>query len=205
MSSVKTRVPDLSWARRLSIASVLWNAVSGSIATFAGLKAGSSALVGFGLDAGLDGCASLVLIWRFTGELRAPHRGSRLENRTAMAIGILLWLIAAYVALRAIQILATSARPQKSLIGLSIEVASVVALPPLALAKRRTANRIKSQALRGDSVLTAIGAALAAIAMVGVALNQAFGWWWADSLAALFIAAILIREGFELIFSHRSF
>ena len=76
---------------------------------------------------------------------------------------------------------------------------ALIVLPPLALAKRRTAARLGSHALRGDSSLTAIGAATALIALIGLALFHAFGWWWADRAAALIVAALAASEGYEVL------
>jgi divalent metal cation (Fe/Co/Zn/Cd) transporter len=72
---------------------------------------------------------------------------------------------------------------------------SLVILPPLAVAKYRTARRLESGALRADSILTGIAALLAAIGLVSLGLSEVLGLTWADSAGALVVAAIVLREG----------
>jgi divalent metal cation (Fe/Co/Zn/Cd) transporter len=189
-----SRSDSLRMAVRLSTASVLFNAAAGITSTVAGLAAGSLALLGFGLDSVVDGAASCVLIWRFQSEDRDPGRAGELERRAGRAVGVALMVIGLYVGARAVNALATHSEAGTVTIGIVVAVASVVVLPPLAAAKRRTAMELHSRALRGDSVLTAMGAVLAAAALVGLAATRVLGWWWADSIAALAIALVLGRE-----------
>jgi divalent metal cation (Fe/Co/Zn/Cd) transporter len=188
------RADSLRMAVRLSVASVLWNAAAGIGATLAGVLAGSLALLGFGLDSAVDGAASCVLIWRFQSEDKDARRADDLESRAAWAVGTALMLIGLYVGARAVVALATHPSGGVTLVGIVIAAASVVVLPPLSRAKRRTADRLGSRALRGDSVLTAMGAVLAAAALLGMAVTHLLGWWWADSAVAVGIAFILGRE-----------
>jgi divalent metal cation (Fe/Co/Zn/Cd) transporter len=193
------RTDGIRSAVRLSVASVIWNAVAGITATLAGVLAGSLALVGFGLDSVVDGAASCVLIWRFQSEHRNPHRAEDLERRAALLVGGALLLIGLYVGARAVVALTSHSEAGATLVGVIIAAASVAVLPALSYAKRRTANRLGSRALRGDSVLTAMGAVLAAAALLGMVATRLLGWWWADSAVALGITAILGREAVGLL------
>jgi divalent metal cation (Fe/Co/Zn/Cd) transporter len=89
----------------------------------------------------------------------------------------------------------TGSRPETEVAGLAISVASLLVLPLLAIAKYRVARALESLALRADSVLTAIAVALALLSLLGIVLTETFGISWADSLAALAVAAVLAREG----------
>lgn len=192
--NARHRTDGLRSAVRLSVASVVWNAVAGATATVAGILTGSLALLGFGLDSVVDGAASCILIWRFQSEGRNPARAAEVEHRAARAVGVALMLIGFYVGARAVIALATHSETGTAVVGIVIAAASVAVLPPLAHAKRRAGDELGSRALRGDSVLTAMGAVLAAAALLGIAAARLLGWWWADSAAGLGIALILVRE-----------
>jgi divalent metal cation (Fe/Co/Zn/Cd) transporter len=194
-----TRTDSVRTAVRLSVASVMWNALAGITATLAGVFAGSLALVGFGLDSVVDGAASCVLIWRFQSEHSNPRRAEDLERRAALLVSGALLGIGLYVGSRAVVSLTTGSEAGATLVGVIIAAASVAVLPPLSYAKRRTAKHLGSRALRGDSVLTAMGAVLAAAALLGLVVTRLLGWWWADSAVALGITAILGREAVGLL------
>jgi divalent metal cation (Fe/Co/Zn/Cd) transporter len=196
---VPGRRDSLRTAVRLSTLSVLWNATAGVAATVAAVLAGSLALLGFGLDSVIDGAASCVLIWRFSAEARDPDGAEALEQKAARAVGITLGVIGVYVGVRAVVALTAGSETGTSPAGLAIAAASLLVLPPLALAKRRTAARLGSRALRGDSVLTAIGAALAGATLASLAVSRGLGWWWADSVVALGVAVVLAREALALL------
>jgi divalent metal cation (Fe/Co/Zn/Cd) transporter len=192
--NARSRTDSLRLAVRLSVASVMWNAAAGVTATLAGVFAGSLALVGFGLDSVVDGAASCMLIWRFQSEDRNPARAAEVEHRAARLVGVALLLIGLYVGARAVIALATHSATGTAVVGIVIAAASVAVLPPLSHAKRRAADHLGSRALHGDSVLTAVGAVLAAAALLGLAATRLLGWWWADSAVGLGIALILVRE-----------
>src|SRR5262249_39937603 len=118
-------------------------------------------------------------------------------RRAAQAVGSILILIALYVAVSAVAALAGHSVPNRSTVGLALTAASVLVLPVLARAKLRLAGRLESSALRGDGVLSLAGAALAAVPLASLALDAAFGWWWCDAVAALLIAAFMLREGWR--------
>jgi divalent metal cation (Fe/Co/Zn/Cd) transporter len=184
-------VAAISWCA-LSVAWALLVAVTSLAAGFA---ADSTALVGFGLASLVDGTASSILVRRFRRERLDLRPSDELERRAAQAIGVIMFLIAGYLAVRAIGALADGSGPESSALGVVLTGASILALPVLAVAKLRLAGPLESQALRADGVISAAGAVLAAATLVGLVLNTTLDLWWADSVAALMIAAVLMREG----------
>ena len=188
------RSAELAAAIRWCAASVAWAALVGAAAIGAGLAAGSTALVGFGLNSLVDGGASVTLVWRFRQELRGLQSSHQVETRAARVVGALLALIALYLVVRASIALAEHSGPSASPLGITLSGASIAVLPVLGLNKLRLARSLGSQALRADGVLSAAGAALAAAALAGLALSTGLDLWWADSVAALLIALALVRE-----------
>ena len=192
-----SRATDLRHALRLSVFSIVWSGVAGSIAVYAALVSGSLSLLGFGADAVIDSIASIVLVWRFSVEARQPHRAERVETAAERVVGLALIALALYLAVGAVRALMAQAHPETSLVSLGLLLASLVVLPPLAIAKYRVAARLGSGALRADSILTAVAAILGAISLASLAASQAFGFWWADAIAALIVGAIVLREGWR--------
>lgn len=191
------RAADLRQALILSGASIAWSGIVGALAIYAALASGSLTMLGFGVNAVIDAVASSVLIWRFRIERREPERAARVELTAERVVGLALIALAVYLVVGALRALSQGAHPETSVESLALLIASVVVLPPLAVGKNRVAARLGSGALRLDSILTAVGAALAAISLVSVAASGAFGLWWADAAAALIAAAIIAREGWS--------
>ena len=191
------RASDLRHALWLSALSIVWSGVVGSIAVYVALTSASLSLLGFGADAVIDAVASIVLVWRFMVEARQPHRADRVEQAAERAVGLALIALAVYLALGALRVLVVGGHPETSTIALVLLIASVVVLPPLALAKNRVAARLQSGALRADSILTAVAALLALISLVSLAASEALGLWWADAVAALVVSVIVVREGWS--------
>ncbi|MBA2254459.1 MAG: cation transporter [Chloroflexi bacterium] len=179
----------------LSVLSIVINGIAGGTAVVIGLTSGSLSLLGFGFDATIDSAASAALVWRFSIEAREPHRAERVERIAERIVGVVLLVLAAYLALSATRALASGSHPEATVVGIALLVFSMVALPPLALAKYRLAARLGSGALRADSILTGIAALLALISLVGLGLSVALGLTWADAVGALIVAAILVPEG----------
>ena len=191
------RAVDLTHALRLSALSIVWSGVAGSVAVYAALVSGSLSLLGFGADAMIDSIASIVLVWRFMVEARQPHRADRVERAAERVVGLALIALALYLGFGAIRALAAQAHPETSLVSLALLLASVIVLPPLAVAKYRVSARLGSGALRADSILTAVAAILAVISLASLAAAQALGLWWADAIAALIVGVIVLREGWS--------
>ncbi|HEY3947180.1 MAG TPA: cation transporter [Solirubrobacteraceae bacterium] len=169
--------------------------VAGTMAVVAGVLVGSIALLGFGADSIVDGSASAVLVWRFNAEREGASNAAVVERRAARVVGGILVLIGLYLAVAAVVALTNHSHPQRTVVGIALTAASLVVLPVLARAKLRLAGQLGSSALRGDGVLSLAGAALAGATLAGLLAESAFGWWWADALAALVIAGALLREG----------
>jgi divalent metal cation (Fe/Co/Zn/Cd) transporter len=190
-----TRDLALRRALLLSFLSIVLNGLFGVAAIAAGVTGGSLSLLGFGFDAAIDALASVVLIWRFRIEAKQPARATRVEHLAERTVGAALIVIAISIALGAVRALIVDAHPGPSDVGTAIALASVVALPPLALAKWRVAGHLGSGALRADSLLTGIAALLALVSLAGLVLSAQFGLTWADAVGGLVASVILAREG----------
>ncbi len=171
-----------------------WNALAGSAAVAIGFATHSLALTGFGLNAAIDSVASATLIWRFKAEDRDESRATAVERKALLVVGVTLLVIAVYIAVRAVAALIARSTPDSLTLGLAVAAGSVLVLSPLAYGKGRLARRLESRALRGDGFLSGVGAALAGIALLGAALSVVSELWWADSVGALLMSAILFRE-----------
>jgi hypothetical protein len=177
------RAAAVARARRLNTFSLTWN-----------LGEMVVALVGFGMDSGIEVSAALILAWR----LHQERRGGCMVgyDRTATRlIAAAFVALAAYVWVGAIGDLAGRARPDASIPGLVLAVASVILMPRLARAKRALAPALGSQAVSADAQQTSLCAVLSGVLIVGVGLNTVFGWWWADPVAALVIGALALEAG----------
>jgi divalent metal cation (Fe/Co/Zn/Cd) transporter len=181
-------------ARRLNQFSLAWNVVEGIIALIAGVAAGSVSLVGFGIDSGIEVSAALIVAWRLHQERRS---GCMLDydRKATRLIAVAFVALAAYVWVDAVGDLAGRARPEASLPGLVLAVASLIVMPWLARAKWVLAPALGSQAVSADAQQTSLCALLSGVLIVGVGLNILFGWWWADPVAALVIGALALEAG----------
>ena len=192
-----SRARTLSHALRLEYLTVGWNIVEGVIAVAAALAAGSVALLAFGIDSFVECASGAVLIWRLRAERRTTDAAAveRLDRRAHQLVGASLFALAAWVVFDASKALYTQERPEGSVVGLVLLVVSIGAMYWLARAKRRAAAALKSRALEADSFQTSACFWLSIIGLGGVGLNAAFGLWWADPVAALGIAVMLVKEG----------
>lgn len=182
----------------LNYATLGYNSLEGLIAIWAGLAAGSVALVGFGLDSLIEVTASITALWRLYSD-RDEHHRARAERITLRIIGALFLALAAYVAADAAQALHMRTAPDKSLVGIVLAMLSLVVMPILANAKRRVALAMGSGALAAESRQTMLCTYLSAILLGGLILNAALGWWWADPIAALVMVPIVGREGIDAV------
>jgi Cation efflux family len=186
-------------ALRLEYLTVGWNVLEGVVAVTAAVAAGSVALLGFGIDSFVETASAVVLIWRLALERRTarPPDIERIEQQALKLVGASLFLLAAYVAADAAATLWWRERPQPSTVGILVTSVSIGVMWWLAREKRRTAHALGSRALDADSFQTSACWYLSLVVLTGVALNGAFGWWWADPVAALGMAYLLVREGRE--------
>ena len=188
----------LSRALHLSLVSVCVGVLIGTLSVAVGIVEASVSVLGSGLGLLADLAGSIVLVWRFRLERRAPFHAARVERRAALVVVVALAFASAAIAAEGIKALLDHEPPRGSWLSLGAAAIALVVLPPLALAKRRTAAALGSHALRGDSSITAIGAGTALIALVGLALFHAFGWWWTDRVAALVVAAVAASEAVKV-------
>jgi len=181
----------------LAALTITWNVIEAVVAISAGIAAGSLALVAFGFDSIIEVLSAWVVVWQFRGELRGGYDEDR-ERRALRAIAVTFFVLAAYVVFEAGRdLLFTDGEADESTVGIILAALSLAVMPTLAVAKRRTAILLGSPTLRADAQETFLCAWLSAALLAGLVLNALLGWWWADSLAALAIAALAVKEGRE--------
>jgi divalent metal cation (Fe/Co/Zn/Cd) transporter len=183
------RLAALHRARRLNRVSLAWNVVEGVVAIAAGVAAGSVSLIGFGMDSGIEVSAAVVLAWRLRQERRDGCM-AEYDRRATRLIAVAFAALTVYVWVQAVADLAGGTRPDASVPGLLIALASVLLMPWLARAKRALAPTLGSQAVAADADQTNLCALLSGVLLAGVGLNAVFGWWWADPVAALVIGVL---------------
>ncbi len=197
-----TRTAQLERGMRLEYLTIAWNVVEGVAAVASGFVSGSIALVGFGIDSFIETSSGGVLLWR----LRAERRGEdaeRVERTALKLVGIGFLLLAAYVAVDSIKSLIEKEAPERSVVGIVIAALSLIVMPWLAHAKRKSAGGLNSAALRADSRQSSLCAYLSAILLAGLLLNALLGWWWADPVAALCMIPMIANEGREALRGER--
>ena len=179
-------------AQWLAGASVGYNLVEACVAISAGSVAGSVALVGFGLDSVVEVASGLIILWQF----RHPLPETR-ERRALRLIALSFFGLAAYVTVESVRALLTQSSAQTSGIGIGLAIASLVVMPLLSFAQRRTGKALGSNAVVADGTQTLLCTYLSAVLLVGLILNATLGWFWADPVAGLVIAAVAVREGVQ--------
>ncbi len=179
-------------ALALSWLSLVVITAEGAIAIAAGIAAGSIALIGFGLDSAIEGLASVIVIWRFTG---GRHASEAAELRAQRAVGVSFFLLAPYVAFEAVTRLVSVERPEVSTVGIALTIASLIVMPLLGVAKKRVGARLHSAATRGEGTQNLLCSYMAAGVLAGLLANALWGAWWLDPVVALGIAALAIVEG----------
>lgn len=156
--------------------------------------------MGFGIDSFIECALALIMIWRLRAEKVHKLSGDMLnaiELKARKLVGASLGLLAMYVAMDAVMMLWHGEHPEFSLVGILLTSVSLGMMQWLAPAKRRLAHGLDSRAMEADAFQTTACWWLSLVALVGVGLNGAFGWWWADPVAALVISVIILREGYE--------
>jgi divalent metal cation (Fe/Co/Zn/Cd) transporter len=181
-------------ARRLAWGGIAWHFVEFGIALGAGLAAGSIALIGFGADSLIEALAGFVVVWLFTG--RRIH-STTAERRAQQLIAASFFVLATYITAESIRTFVGGSHPGTSWVGVGLAAFTAVTMPLLAAAKRRVGNQLHSAATVKEASQTSLCAYLSIALLVGLLANALAGWWWADPLAALVIAAIALREGRE--------
>lgn len=202
MSVADTRTADIRTGVRLEILTVFWMVVEAAVALGAGIAARSILLGAFGIDSLIELVSGSVLLWRLSVEARGHdnERVERVEGVATWIVAVTLAMLCIYVLISSIYSLATHAKPESSLLGITISLAAVLVMPWLGTSKRRLAGRLDSDALRGDAAESFTCGYMAATVLVGVGLNALLGWWWIEDVAALVFLFWLLgetREAFE--------
>lgn len=193
-------------ALRLEWLTTLWNIAEAVIAIGSGAVAGSTALIAFGVDSLIEVSSAVVVLWRLlTAGPEASLKEHDQADRTAhLLVGVTFFLLAAYVLIEASRSLLTQEAPEESRVGIVLAIASLIVMPLLANAKRRTGREMGSRALEADAVETYLCAYLSAALLAGLILNVQLGWWWADPAAALAMVPFMIWQGRNAIMEARS-
>ena len=178
-------------ARLLAWVGLGWHVAEAAVAIAAGVVAGSVALVGFGADSLIEAAAGLVVLWLMTGGRSVSDRA---ERRAQQLIAASFLVLAAYVGVEAVRDLVGGHHPEASWVGVGLAIVTLAAMPPLAVAKRRVAERLGSSATASESRQTMLCAYLSAGLLAGLLANAVAGWWWADPIVALGIGAVALRE-----------
>jgi len=178
--------------RVLVVATITYNVVEAVVALTAGTIASSIALIGFGLDSVIEVASAAAVAWQFAA--RNP------QHRERAALRIIAWsffALAAYVTIEAVRTLLGAGEAERSAVGIVLVALSVVIMPFLSLAQRRAGRELGSASAVADSKQTLLCTYLSAAVLIGLVLDAALGWWWADPVAALVLAALAVREGRE--------
>jgi divalent metal cation (Fe/Co/Zn/Cd) transporter len=195
-----TRLRDAGWERaarwavRLSWISLAYMAVEGGVGLWQGVVAGSVALTGWGLASFIEGLASVVVVWRFTGARRLSDTA---EHRAQRLVALQFFVLAPYVAIESARTLIDGGHADVTAIGMALTAASVVLMPVLGKAKHKLAERLGSGATAGEGTQNVLCGIQAAAVLIGLAGNAVVGAWWLDPLIGLFIAFVAVKEGRE--------
>ena len=192
MSETESTADDsIQRGRRLEYLTIGWNTFEAAVAIGAGVFARSTALLGFGIDSLIESLSGSVLLWR----LHRGEKGDRREQQARKLVGSSLLMLAAYVALEALDSLIRREAPAASYPGIGIALLAVIVMPLLARAKRKVAASLESRAMHADSRQSDICGYLSAILLIGLGANALLGWWWADPVAGLVMVPIIGKEG----------
>jgi len=179
-------------AQLLAATSVTYNIFEAVIAISAGLVAGSVALVGFGLDSVVEVSSGLIILWQFR------HRMPETRERQALRmLALSFFALAAYVGFESVRTMITGSNPEASPVGIGLAMASLIVMPIISWAQRRTGRALGSNAVVADGTQTLLCTYLSAVLLVGLVLNATLGWGWADPLAGLIIAGVATREAIQ--------
>lgn len=178
--------------RLLVWATIGYNVVEAAVALTEGARASSAALLGFGLDSVIEVSAAAAVAWQFA----APDPERR-EKAALRFVAFSFFALAGYVLVQSALALAGRTEPRPSPIGIALAGLSLIVMPVLAWAQRRAGREFGSRSAVADSKQTLLCTYLSAVTLAGLVLNAWLGWWWADSVAALAICGIAVREGRE--------
>jgi divalent metal cation (Fe/Co/Zn/Cd) transporter len=179
--------------RWLVAATITYNVIEAVVAITAGTIASSTALIGFGLDSVIEVSSAAAVAWQFSARDHTIRQAR--EKATLRVIAGSFFALAAYVTVESLRGIVDGTPAAHSTVGLVLAAVSLVIMPVLSFAQRRTGRELGSASAVADSKQTLLCTYLSAVLLVGLGLNSLFGWWWADPIAALVIAAIAVKEG----------
>jgi divalent metal cation (Fe/Co/Zn/Cd) transporter len=182
--------------KQLEYFTIAWNTLEGLVAVIAGTVAGSISLVGFGIDSFIEVTSGGVLLWRMSVDADVRKRERR-EKLSLRIVGVCFLALAAYVGYESISDLVSRKSPEHSIPGIVLACVSLVVMPLLSRAKKRVANELGSAAMHADAKQADFCVYLSAILLLGLVLNAAVRWWWADPIAALIMVPLIAKEGVE--------
>ena len=195
--TLHTNRPALSLkGRRLEYFTIAWNLLEGAVAVIAGAFAGSISLVGFGVDSFIEVTSGATLLWRMAVDSNERTR-ERNEKISLQIVGTCFLALAAYIGYESISDLVNRKTPEHSIPGIILACLSLVVMPVLSRAKKDVGKKLQSAAMAADAKQTDFCVYLSAILLLGLLLNAALGWWWADPTAALVMVPIIAKEGME--------
>jgi divalent metal cation (Fe/Co/Zn/Cd) transporter len=180
------RVKLISWL------SLVWMTAEGVIGTTAGIMANSIALIGYGIDSTITGIASVIIIWRFSGDRVSSDDA---ERRAQRIVAITFFLLAPYIIVTAIHHLVTGSEAEASWVGIGLALVSVTLMPLFGRAKKRIGERLRSAATTGEGSQNILCAYLSLAILIGLGANAILGLWWADPLVALIVATVALQTG----------
>lgn len=195
-ASITDRTVAVRRGRRLEYFTLAWNSLEGLVGVVAGAVAGSISLIGFGIDSFIEVTSGAALLWRMQVDEDVPRREHN-ERLALRIVGACFLALAVYIAIESIRDLLQHNTPERSLAGIVLACASLVAMPLLARAKRKVGNSLGSAAMRADAKQADFCTWLSAILLIGLLLNALLGWWWADPVAGLAMVPIIAKEGIE--------
>jgi len=198
METALDRQPVARRGKRLEYFTITWNTLEGLVAVVAGALAGSISLVSFGIDSFIEVTSGTVLLWRMAvdADVRRRERNEKLSLRI---VGVCFLALAIYVVYESVSDLVSRKAPEQSIPGIILACVSLVVMPLLSRAKKKVGMELGSAAMYADAKQTDFCVYLSAILLVGLLLNAALGWWWADPAAALIMVPLIATEGVEAI------
>jgi len=196
MESALDRQAVARRGKQLEYFTIAWNTLEGLVAVVAGVLAGSISLLGFGIDSFIEVTSGGVLLWRMSVDADVRKREQR-EKLSLRIVGVCFLALAAYVAYESISDLVSRKSPEHSIPGIVLACVSLIVMPLLSRAKKKVGNELGSAAMHADAKQTDFCVYLSVILLVGLLLNAALGWWWADPAAALIMVPLIAKEGAE--------
>jgi divalent metal cation (Fe/Co/Zn/Cd) transporter len=191
----RDRLRAARWARWLAWASLLWMCAEGVIGLWQGFVTGAISLTGWALGSAVEGLASLIVVWRFTGSRTLSETAERLAQR---GVAVSFWLIAPYIAAESVRNIITGHRPETTIIGIAITALALFEMPLLGHAKHKLGARLGSKATVGEGTQNYLCGAQAAAVLITLAIVAVWpGGWWLDPIVGLGISAVALWEGIE--------